>query len=803
MDRDIKSRGRKKRVTSGGGNVKRRGKGVNTSKPVGSSGGYTQAKHGSSSSGNQTAPQGSHRAGSGGLNIKKILIIAVVVIVGYFILKNMGLFSMDSLMTAPAGGDNVYTEQPASQVEPNQSQSQLNLTVSKDARKKHTVIKGDGKDVYTIMIYMCGTDLESRSGMATADLNEMLNSEISDNLNIIIETGGTKTWKNNVISSKTNQRYQVTSEGLRLLEGDLGKRAMTDDKTLTDFIKYSKKSFPADRYSLILWDHGGGSNQGYGYDEYVPNTTMTLDEIDTALSEANCTFDFVGFDACLMATYETAMMLDKHADYLIASEETEPGIGWYYTNWISELSQNTSMSTLEIGQNIIDDFIRKCYEHSPRDKTTLSIVDISELSGTAPSAFKSFATSTSALIDSDDYKLVADARGGTKEFGQAGRLDQIDLVHLAQNIDTPEADQLVDVLTQAVKYNKTSNTIANANGLSIYFPYSKLSALGPMLSTYDEIGMDEEYADCIKNFANLEVGGQAVSSGSSTALESLLGSLGQTAPANPPSISGGGGGAGLIGSLLGSFITGGGLESIIGSVTGGGDTSSDWVDTDSMMNETEFYSENRIDEDDISLTQKDDAYVLSLDDKKWDLIQTISLNVFFDDGDGFIDLGLDNVYEFDNDGDLKIDYDGTWLAINGQVVSYYLVSEDETSGDYIITGRVPAMLNDERVDLILVFNDANPYGNVIGAQYIYEDSPDTIAKGLIEIKNGDTLDFLCDYYTYDDTFDDSYFIGEQMVVEGELIISNVSVGDNKCRITYQLKDMYNNTYWTPALLYQE
>ena len=108
-------------------------------------------------------------------------------------------------------------------------------------------------DEFTIMVYMCGSDLESRSGMATADLNEMLHADISDNVNIIVETGGASAWKNNVISSRTNQRYQVTSDGLVLLEDNLGKKQMTDPATLTDFIEYCTDNFDANRYALILW----------------------------------------------------------------------------------------------------------------------------------------------------------------------------------------------------------------------------------------------------------------------------------------------------------------------------------------------------------------------------------------------------------------------------------------------------------------------------------------------------------------------------------------------------------------------
>ncbi len=190
-------------------------------------------------------------------------------------------------------------------------------------------------------------------------------------------------------------------------------------------------------------------------------------------------------------------------------------------------------------------------------------------------------------------------------------------------------------------------------------------------------------------------------------------------------------------------------------------------------------------------------------DDKWALVQTLELNVFVDDGEGFIDLGLDNVYEFDNDGDLVINYDNTWIAINGQVVPYYLVSEAETAdGDYVITGRVPCELNGELVNLMLMFNDANPYGQVIGAQYLYESSPTSLAKGLLDINDGDTLDLICDYYTYDEQYDDSYYMGEGVIVDGDLVISNVDIGNVPSVVSYQITDIYNNTYWTPALNYK-
>lgn len=234
----------------------------------------------------------------------------------------------------------------------------LNTSVAPGVRAKRTAIKGNGKDTVTIMIYMCGTDLESKYGMGTADLTEMANAA-TDNLNIIVYTGGCKQWKNSIVSSSVNQIYKVEPGGLRRLERNMGSAAMTKPSTLSSFIRYCAKNYPADRMDLIFWDHGGGSLSGYGYDEKnSPAGSMSLSGINEALKAGGITYDFIGFDACLMATLENALMLTDYADYLIASEETEPGVGWYYTDWLTRLNANTSISTLEIGKYIVDDFIK-------------------------------------------------------------------------------------------------------------------------------------------------------------------------------------------------------------------------------------------------------------------------------------------------------------------------------------------------------------------------------------------------------------------------------------------------------------
>ncbi|MBQ3488388.1 MAG: peptidase C11, partial [Clostridia bacterium] len=242
------------------------------------------------------------------------------------------------------------------------------------------------------MIYMCGTDLESKYGMGTSDLGEMVKATISDRVNVIVETGGCRAWKNNIVSSSVNQIYQVQTGGLRRLEDNFGTAAMTDPDNLATFIRYCTKNFPANRNILIFWDHGGGSLSGYGYDEKQGSgfgtsaDTMTLPEINAALKKGGCTFDWIGFDACLMATLETALVCNDYADYMIASEESEPGTGWYYTDWLTQLSKNTSASTESIGKTIVDTFIAASQRAQSNAQVTLSVLDLAKMQGTVPAA---------------------------------------------------------------------------------------------------------------------------------------------------------------------------------------------------------------------------------------------------------------------------------------------------------------------------------------------------------------------------------------------------------------------------------
>lgn len=853
--------GRQRKIVSGGGNAYKRGSGLGTG-PVGGGGrpgGSSGSRGGGTRSGGGSllailaailiGKASSSGGGSGGTSrsgcLKRILLIAVVAIVILFLVRmcrsggtvsdllggglggmlgdtqteesgpdyaepettlpqsegsGTGAYDFSSLL---GGSNNVYSAPATASA---YAAHEPDDTVDASARARYTQLKGNGQDSVTVMVFMCGTDLESSNGMATADLQEMIQATIADNVNLIVETGGASSWRNSTISARTNQIYQVKTGGLRRLEDNLGRKSMVDPDTLSEFIRYCKREFPADRYALILWDHGGGSITGYGYDQLFPNDgSMSLDEINDALKDGGCRFDFIGFDACLMATLETALVSEQYADYLIASEATEPGTGWYYTNWLTRLSANTSMPTVDLAKVIVDDFVSASAQAAANSPATLSLIDLAELHGTVPAKLTAFSEATSAMLD-DSFSAVSQARSSAKDFSASSRINQIDLIHFADNLNTESSNALSAALRGCVKYNRCGRSVTNANGVTIYFPYQSLSKVSEALTTYNRIGMNESYMRCIKSFASMAAGGQVASNSSADALGSLLGGdmtgsllgslLGSSASdyADYSSASS----ADAVGALLEAFL--GGDRS---AVTGDADSS--WIEEDRVRASTDYLAANRAGFDRLTLTEAGGNTVLALTEEQWAAVQTLEMNVFVDDGSGYIDLGFDPYAEYDEAGNLIMAYDGNWLSVDGQIIAAYYLSEDRVDDAYTLLYRAPALLNGQRVNLILAITGRTDSGvdeecTLLGAQTDYQASSDAVMKGLTPVQEGDELQFLCDYYGYDGAFRDSYRLGDPVAATAEPVVGYAPLGSAvRWSMCYRLTDTYAARYWTPAI----
>lgn len=390
----------------------------------------------------------------------------------------------------------------------------LDYELEKTGYMLETSIERQPIKQYTIMIYLNGSNLESYQASASDDIYEMLSSNYDmNNLNVLLFTGGTREWQNYNIPSYTNCIYLLENNGLTKL-CEVGKLNMCKSSTLSRFIDFGMELFPSQRAGLIMWNHGGGAVEGYGYDEYHETDSLSLVELKDALANSSASkrkLEFIGFDACLMATIETANSVQNYAKYLVASEELEPGYGWDYS-FLSEVSMADDMTGAEIGIIIIDYYTDYYTQQLFDTQTTLSIMDLGRVNGVT-AMLADFADVVGDDLLDGEYRAIAKLRNKTKAFGtDADRnynSDMIDLINLAEKMQKKypdEANALIDSVKELVIYNGTTGNISDANGVSIYFPYANKNAVDYRLPIYREIDFEPTYKQLVVDFSEILTG---------------------------------------------------------------------------------------------------------------------------------------------------------------------------------------------------------------------------------------------------------------------------------------------------------
>lgn len=604
----------------------------------------------------------------------------------------------------------------------------------------------------TVMVYMCGSDLESDYGLGSADIEEMLEAELGDDVTVTLETGGSSSWSfSDDAEGGVRQRWTITDEGLAAV-GDTGTGTLLDEGELADFISWSAQEAPADRYILILWDHGGGTLGGWGYDETDPDVAaLSLADIRQALSEGGVTFDIVGFDACLMGTIECAYALEPQADYLVASEELEPGYGWSYTGFLDALAEDPSVGSEELGRIMVDDYAR-VYEEEEVETATLSVTDLAYVDKLYEQ-LGSFLADAEATIQADNSRFaeLSQARARALSFGE-GECDQVDLADLLERSGWEGSEELLDLVHAAVRYHNTTGPEA-AQGLAIYFPYDQAESYSGTRSVLAELGYTSPTA-----FYDWFL---SVMGSSPTIASSGLVSQEQSAEAASS-------GAGAAGGL------GGGLSGL---------ASEDWYSEEGdSFSYPELPSE-------LELVEQDGSWVLPMTDELWESAASFEITVLEEYEDGYVMLGSDNVYDVDEDGNIVVSYDGTWLALGGEAVSFYCDPVTELSdGTYACSGTIPALLNGEtRID-IYVWWDLSDEGNtewegeVLG--YRKADAGNaTFGKGYESFAAGDVVEPLFDVYDADGNW------------TGTITGASISMDDTGMKTTYEEFEAGTSYFW--------
>lgn len=365
---------------------------------------------------------------------------------------------------------------------------------------------------YTVMVYIVGSNLESRYGAATNDINEMLGAGIDySRNNLLVYAGGCKRWNSDISNTYNSVLDLSAGDSLEVTAKTEETADMGTADTLAEFINYCTDHYPARHYGLVLWDHGAGPLWGYGSDELFGNDSLLLQELKSAMDKTKFAggtkLDWVGFDACLMASIESANLWKNYAEYMIGSEELEPGRGWDYS-FLESL--NRTRDAGEIAVSAVNAY-EKYYEENRSEffnpDVTLSAIDLSAVDETIKAADALF-RSMQKGVAGGEYAAVNRARAKVKAFGlgavpsREDAYDLLDLRDLADRMEElypEECENVRGALDKLVLAN-TSN-VAGAGGMSIYLPGDNPELYGVAGELYGEdAALSAPYQDFVNAY---------------------------------------------------------------------------------------------------------------------------------------------------------------------------------------------------------------------------------------------------------------------------------------------------------------
>jgi hypothetical protein len=369
----------------------------------------------------------------------------------------------------------------------------------------------------TVMVYMIGSNLETEGSAGSLDIKEMIDSKFDpEYTKVVVYTGGAKAWALDEISPNENAIFEVSSDGIKKVK-TYDKKIMTNGSTLTEYIDYVYENYKTDLYDLVLWNHGGGPIIGYGHDENsLTGKTMTLSELtsalkDTKLISSNKKFDFIGFDACLMGSIEVGVALKDYSNFMIASEESEPGWGWNYA-FLSENTGNTK--TEELGEAVVRNFLKHYDDYPYKVQLSLSVMNLAKLDKVASSADKLFDT-VKEEINTSNFSEYSRIMTRSMIYGYNGRdsdsYDLVDLQDLASALESKHPNEVSDLknaISEAVVYSDTN--MKSTNGISIYFPTTNKANLEKLLSRYESVSYSSDYYKFLTKYANFITGTKIV-----------------------------------------------------------------------------------------------------------------------------------------------------------------------------------------------------------------------------------------------------------------------------------------------------
>ncbi len=368
-----------------------------------------------------------------------------------------------------------------------------------------TVVHNEAKrkastgESWTVMIYMCGSTLEEDYGRASKAINEMV-FDLPQNVNVLIETGGSRSWSLDGVYSDYVQDFEVQKNGVRLVN-QKNSASMGDSSTLKSFLKWGIENYPAEHYISVIWNHGGGPVGGVAYDSKDNYNSLSLKELTSALSGLGEKLDIIGFDASLMSNLETAAAVSLYADYMVASEDLMPLNGWDYSGLFEFISQTPSAPAIEVGK-VICDGVKAKADSTDEDFVSMAVTDLSKETMLSL-AFDGMAKNMAEAAD--DLPMLKNMISGINNIkflgGNSlweGYSNLVDIGEFANVMSAQMGKTALNInnaINSMVVYKATSDYNNSACGLSIYYPRYKSTS---DLSKYKNVCMSSSYMQFIE-----------------------------------------------------------------------------------------------------------------------------------------------------------------------------------------------------------------------------------------------------------------------------------------------------------------
>ena len=371
-----------------------------------------------------------------------------------------------------------------------------------------TVLPQTGGKPWTVLVYLdADNNLED---VGLVDFTEMASAGSTGDVNIVVQFDRISGYDSSYGDWTGTKRFYVT-QGLTPYASnaveDLGELNMGDPEILSDFISWGVASYPAEDYILILWDHGGGWDGAVCWDETDMGDSLTMDEVETAMSDAQLLtgqrIDVLGYDACLMAMAEVIYETEEYVDYVVASEETVPWDGWPYDTIMGDLVDDPMMSPAELSTCVVERYMEYYGTHGIE---TISAIDVNA----AETMFAALEVFAQELINAlpDHKDVIQYCRMNSTVFYDGTFLDLYDFAYEVGDIYTTSellaaADDLWAAISDTVISEGHADYYWDAHGVSIYFPESG-SSYWPQYETVLDFTADTSWDEFLVQFLSID-----------------------------------------------------------------------------------------------------------------------------------------------------------------------------------------------------------------------------------------------------------------------------------------------------------